>query len=115
MNKKIFFLFIVTIPLLTLGAGCTKQNVVIQADQTQPIPAEYACATAGQRPDNNVRCCAGLEVIAIDNGYEVCGKPGTGYKPKACMTEGETPFIDTPKCCIGLEPVLKGDKYICLP
>lgn len=112
MNKKKLLLLALTLPVLTLGAGCTKSDT---STLTQPIPTNNTCTTEGQRPDNNVRCCTGLAVIAIDNGYEVCGKPGTGYKPKACMAEGETPFIDTPKCCIGLEPILKGDKYVCLP
>lgn len=113
MNKRTLILLVLAVPLLTIGAGCTRQNISTQTSQIPPISTKNNCAPEGQRPDDNVQCCTGLELIAVDNAYEVCGKPGNRYKPKTCMTEGETPFIDTPDCCDGLELIMKGNKYIC--
>lgn len=112
MNKNALLLLALAVPVLTMGVGCSTK---ISNIQTAPVATTtyVSCVTEGQRPNDGAKCCAGLEVVAMDNAYEVCGKPGTGYKPKACMAEGETPFVDTPKCCANLEPVLKGDKYVC--
>lgn len=111
MNKKTLFLLTFAFSLLAIGAGCTRY--VTSQTPTETVFADDVCIAEGQRPVDGVRCCVGLEVVAVDNAFEVCGKPGSGYKPKACMAEGETPFIDTPKCCANLEPILKGDKYVC--
>ena len=118
MNKKILFLLFIIFSLSAIGLGCTKQIITDQASQTVPIIAtdlekNDVCVEEGQSPTDNVKCCVGLEAVAVDNAFAVCGKPGTSYKPKECMDEGETPFVDTPKCCGNLEPVLKGDKYVC--
>lgn len=111
--KPIKFLFALAVLLLTIGVGCTKYTTSQTSKET--ALDKNNCVTEGQRPTAGANCCVGLEVVAVDNAFEVCEKPGTGYIPKACMAEGETPFIDTPTCCTGLEPILKGDKYICLP
>lgn len=112
MNKNTLFLLAFAVPLLTMGVGCSKK---ISSIPTTPVTTttDVSCVVEGQSPIDGNQCCAGLEVVAVDNAYGVCGKPGTGYKPKACMDEGETPFVDTPKCCANLEPVLQGGKYIC--
>lgn len=110
MNKKILFFIAVVIFVLTIVSGCAKKD----SKKIEPKPLVVnSCVEEGQRPGSGAKCCAGLEVIAVDNAFEICGKPGTGYEPKACMGEGETPFVDTPKCCAGLELIMKGDKYVC--
>lgn len=118
MTKKILFIFAIIFSLSFIGFGCAKQATNDQAGQVTPttttvVVKENVCALDGKIPGDRAKCCVGLEMVAVDNAYSVCGKPGSGYKPKGCMNEGESPFVDTPKCCANLEPILKGDKYLC--
>lgn len=108
MKKNTLLLFTAAAALVMMGAGCAKQNISQKTAST-----DNACVVEGKRPNDGAKCCAGLELVAFDHATMACGKPGTGYTPKDCMSEGETPFIDTPKCCAGLEQVLKNDKYVC--
>lgn len=115
---------LVFLGLLMVGGGCSYKYEAKWNDQDkagmEPASSTVSgtvltgtCVAEGERPVDGAACCTGLEEVALDHAFSVCGKPGTGYKPKVCMAEGETPFIDTPNCCAGLDPKLEGDKYVC--
>ncbi len=112
--------------LLFIGGGCSYKYDAQWNDQDktgmEPASSSAAsgtvltgsCIAEGERPVDGATCCAGLEEVALDHAFSVCAKAGTpSYKPKVCMAEGETPFIDTPNCCAGLEPKEEGNKYVC--
>lgn len=106
--------------LVFIGAGCSykydaKWNDQDQAGQkTVTTSAQnVSCLVEGQTPNGTAPCCAGLTEIAVDDAYSVCGKPGTGYKPRVCAAPGEVVTAQTPNCCAGLDVTEKDGKYIC--
>lgn len=104
--------------LVLIGAGCSYKydaqwNDQDQAGQKTTSTVQTSCATEGQRPVAGGQCCAGLEMIALDDSFEACGKPGTGHQPRVCAAPGEVITAETPNCCAGLEPKEKDSKWVC--
>ena len=122
---KLFTVLAATIVLV--GAGCsykyesewnTKDRAwekQIAAPSTTPATSTAeSCVPEGQPRDINTQvCCAGLEDVALDHAFSVCGKPGTGWKPRVCAAPNEMITVDTPNCCAGLEPTEKNGKWVC--
>ncbi len=83
------------------------------SDWPKPGDPDFICVKEGQNPAGDVACCPGLEPVAVDDAYSVCGKTGTGYKPRVCAAPGEIITADTPNCCAGLDVVEKDNKFVC--
>lgn len=109
--------------LTLVGGGCSYKyeadwNTKDRAWENQPAAststvASEDCAAEGQKPEMGAQCCAGLEMVAIDDAFEACGKPGTGHRPRVCAAPDEVLTVETPNCCAGLEPVEKNGKWVC--
>ncbi len=84
------------------------------SDWPKPGDPGFVCLKEGQPlAGGDVGCCPGLEDIPVDDAYSVCGKPGTGYKPRVCAAPGEIVTAQTPNCCAGLDVKEKDGKFIC--
>lgn len=130
-------LFTVLLALVLVGGGCSYKyesdwNTQDRAWENQPAtsseevavdlngddmigPGEpgYICLSEGQSPAGDVFCCEGLEPIPVDDDHSVCGKSGTGHKPRVCAAPDEVLTAETPNCCAGLEPTEKNNKWVC--
>lgn len=108
-------LFTVGLALILVGAGCSYKYQAKWNDQDQgtATTTPMACASEGQKPQGTQICCAGLSVIAFDDSFEACGKPGTGHKARVCAAPDEVLTAETPNCCAGLEPTEKNNKWVC--
>lgn len=112
-------LTLVFLGLLVMGGGCSykydaKWNDQDKAEQKTTTTAQnVSCLVEGQTPNGKNPCCTGLTEISVDDAYSVCGKPGTGYKPRVCAAPGEIVTAQTPNCCAGLDVKEKDGKFIC--
>ena len=123
MKKTLAALF----ALVFIGAGCSYKYDAKWNDQDkagmEPTSSSAAngtvltgsCIVEGQPPQDGASCCEGLTEVAVDDAYSVCGKPGSGYKPRVCAAPGEIVTADTPNCCAGLDVVEKDNKFVCEP
>ncbi len=118
---------VAALALVLVGGGCSYKyesewNTQDRAWESQP-PAtstvvtttpSQSCVPEGQPRDINTQiCCSGLEDVALDHAFSVCGKPGTGWKPPVCIAVDEVRTIDANNCCAGLEPTEKNGKSVC--
>lgn len=122
---KLFTVF--ALSLVLVGAGCSYKyesewNTQDRAWEQPSVSSSTApttsttqnCVVEGQPRDINTQvCCAGLEDIALDHAFSVCGKPGTGWKPPVCVAVDQVMTIDSNNCCAGLEPTEKNGKWVC--
>lgn len=120
-------LFTVLVGLALVGGGCSYKyeadwNTKDRAWENQPVATSTvdtttsspSCVPEGQSRDVNTQmCCPGLEDVALDHAYSVCGKPGTGWKPPVCVARDQVMTIDSNNCCAGLEPTEKNGKWVC--
>lgn len=111
---------VVALGLVLVGGGCSYKyesewNTQDKAGATQPVATTTPqCVPEGQQRDMNTQvCCPGLEDVALDHAFSVCGKPGTGWKPPVCVARDEVMTIDANNCCAGLEPTEKNGKWVC--
>lgn len=120
MNK----LYTAVLVLVLVGGGCsykyesdwkTSATTSENTNENWPKPGDpdFSCVKEGENPAGDVACCPGLEPVAVDDSYSVCGKPGTGHKPRMCAAPNEVITAETPNCCAGLEPTEKNNKWVC--